>query len=203
MRRKHSPALSDAYCIAEQLVAEGYTRKWHAVDDWAFDSLSLMDREVYDPHAGKKRRRSGHWAEFRPGSPKDHRRFGYWFGWQGLLVSDMKYAELVEERAWNLLLHKQDLAFLDGAPDIDKGGLRRVEIHAYTWLFDPRSGLVDNPAFILLSQRSFSAASAVKRVHRYIRNYTAGIDAGKDSRMQVVAAWRISWSTAAIGSDYV
>jgi hypothetical protein len=155
-----------------------FVRKWHRVDDWAQQVLSIMD--LYHYRDRREPRISG---------------------WRGQVVVNMNDGDEAYERG--IPLERSPL-FL-GAPKADVGGYRRVAIRAHTWEKSEVSDMFEtlqNPRWITTGW-AFSANAAAANHVNYVRNYGALLAKGWESRKLIVTAWEIIWFTGGPTVDYV
>jgi hypothetical protein len=152
-----------------------YVIKWHAVNDWAIESLGDLDISV---------------------APSRDRRVE---AIRGSRVRDL----LDDEEAYSagIPLESLDEQFPRG-PSRAVGGTRRVMIRLFTWIPDRTGQIAYSPQWIIAGH-GFSAHSASASIARYIRSYALAVSRGIESRRLIVTAMDVVWWTANEKTDYV
>lgn len=150
-----------------------YAAKWHRVEDWALESLSLYD-------VTRAPSRDARIEAIR-----------------GQLVNDLSDDEEAYERAVGL----EDIE-IDRGPSGAVGGKRRVMIRVLTWIPDKIGGIAYAPQWIVAGH-GMSAHAASAALARYIRSYALAVSRGIESRRLIVTAIDVVWWTANESADYV
>lgn len=153
-----------------------YPAKWHAVNDWAFESLDNLGFDVES-------------------KPSRNPRVEIVRGSNILDIMD-------DEEAYARGVPLQDLDLVPPGPSRAKGGIRRVNLRLFTWVLD-RVGLIAYDPQWIIGGYGFSGHSASASLARYVRSYALAVSKGIESRRLVVTAIDIVWWTAQEGTDYV
>jgi len=153
-----------------------YTRKWHRVDEWAYDVVAARGDVTAAEH------------------PRNTRIAG----WRAMWVFDINN----EEEAFERGIPVEWMGDVVTGPDRDHGGTRRISIRLFTWTVNSgRRGAYD-PQWITTGW-GMSARAAAHAHGRWIDSYGNAVAHGIESRRLVATAIECVFWTAGPTTDYV